>query len=163
MGVNNVNLQKAVQAVKNGMDPAAAAKKFGVKLDALSQAINPKGGGAPEDIFIRTREPERKREEEPTLWDAVCFEFTLIKKILLPFLPEKPKEVTQTVTITTAPPSISQVARMMQNGTPVKRATLKALIEREIKNGKSIDAIKAEVGKFPDDVKAFIIDTLPKS
>jgi len=51
MAINDVKLQQAVTAVKNGMDVAQAAKEFGVEPQALANAINPNGGGKPEDSF----------------------------------------------------------------------------------------------------------------
>ena len=49
----NVNLTKAIKAVQNGMDIREASQKFGVKEQELSNALNPKGGGKPEDSFSK--------------------------------------------------------------------------------------------------------------
>lgn len=50
-----VNLQKAVEAVKNGMELNIAAEKYGVKSEDITNAINPKGGDAPVDSFQNSR------------------------------------------------------------------------------------------------------------
>ena len=57
----NVKLQQAISAVQNGLNPEAAAAKYGVKLEDLSEALNPNGGGAPVDGL------ERKPVHEFTL------------------------------------------------------------------------------------------------
>ena len=54
----NVKLEQAITAVQNGLKPEAAAAKYGVSLEELSNALNPNGAGAPVDGYESTRTPE---------------------------------------------------------------------------------------------------------
>lgn len=156
-----VQLEKAVEAVRRGMDIGAAAKKFNIDINQLAQALNPKGGGAPVDSFKSTTSHQNVHPED----EPVCALDNVIHKVarwvakhcppVAKFLPPDPADME--VNISIRPHS---TLKDLSKDSDIPQRAIECVILKEIELGRSAKDIQNEADKYNAEFRQKVYNAL---